>query len=154
MALSFSAFAADEMASPDEAKAMSEKAAVLVNEKGEEAFAQFTKEDGGFLAKDLYVFCMDLDGKMLSHAKKPELVGKNLLDFDKYGDKLFVEMVKVAKSEKGLGWVDYKWPYPGTDAVSAKTSYVIKNDKGFFCGVGAYKPADAAAEKPAEEVAK
>ena len=41
LAVSFSAFAADEMATPDDAKAMSEKAATLVNEKGDEAFATF-----------------------------------------------------------------------------------------------------------------
>lgn len=148
VALSLNAFAATEMGTPDEAKAMSEKAAALVNEKGNDAFDTFAKEDGGFISKDLYVFCMDLKGTMLSHAKKPELVGKNLLDFDKYGDKLFVKMIEVAKDGKGSGWVDYKWPHPSTDKISEKTSYIIKNEKDFFCGVGAYK---ADAEKAAEE---
>ena len=139
LAVSFSVFAADEMATPDEAKAMSEKAAALVNEKGNDAFAAFAAEDGEFIAKDLYVFCMDLEGNMLSHAKKPELVGKNLIEFDKYGDKLFENMISTAKSDTGMGWVDYKWPRPGAEEVSEKTSYVITNEKGFFCGVGAYK---------------
>jgi cytochrome c len=102
------------------------------------AFAAFAADDGGFKDKDLYVFCMDMDGVMLSHAVKPELVGKNLLDFNKYGDELFKDMIKVAQ-DSGEGWVDYNWPYPGTDEVKAKTSYVMTNDGGFFCGVGAYK---------------
>ncbi|HBR96086.1 MAG TPA: histidine kinase [Gammaproteobacteria bacterium] len=136
MAVSVLAVAGD-MGTPDEAKAMSEKAAALVNEKGESAFDDFSKEGGDFLMKDLYVFCMDLEGKMLSHAVKPQLVGKNLMEFDKYGDKLFVNMIETAKS--GEGWVDYKWPRPGSEDITEKTSYVIKNDKGFFCGVGAYK---------------
>lgn len=34
---------------------------------------------------------MNLEGKMLSHAKKPHLVGKNLKDFNKYGNTLFQE---------------------------------------------------------------
>ena len=129
---------ADEMGTPDEAKALSQKAAALVNQAGEGAFDTFSADDGGYITKDLYVFCMDMDGKMLSHAKKPTLVGKNLIDYDKYGDKLFQDMIAVA-SGSGEGWVDYNWPYPGTEEVKAKTSYVIKNDKGFFCGVGAYK---------------
>lgn len=129
---------AAEMGTPDEAKAMSQKAAALVNEQGEGAFAIFAAEDGGFVEKDLYVFCMDLDGVMLSHAKKPDLIGKNLKDFNKYGDTLFQDMILVA-SDPGEGWVDYKWPYPGTEEIKEKTSYIIKNDKGFFCGVGAYK---------------
>ena len=129
---------AGEMGTPAEAKAMSEKAAALVNQSGEAAFATFAAEEGGFVTKDLYVFCMDLEGKMLSHAKKPNLVGKNLKDYDKYGDLLFQDMIAVA-TDPGTGWVDYSWPYPGSEEIREKTSYIIKNDSGFFCGVGAYK---------------
>ena len=130
---------AGDMATPDEAKAMSEKAQGAVNGMGsEKAFEAFANPDGGFQDKDLYVFCMDNEGVMLSHAKKPELVGKNLKDFNKYGDTLFQDMIAVSMGE-GEGWVDYKWPYPGSDEVKEKTSYVLKNSQGFFCGVGAYK---------------
>jgi methyl-accepting chemotaxis protein len=130
---------ADEMATPDQAKAMSQNAQAAVNEMGKDAaFAAFAAEDGDFRDKDLYVFCMDMDGVMLSHPLKPELVGQNLTDFNKYGDELFKDMIAVAR-DSGEGWVDYNWPYPGTDEVRAKTSYVMTNDAGFFCGVGAYK---------------
>ena len=138
MMLTGNAIAA-EMASPDEAKTMSQKAQAAVNEMGsEQAFAAFAAADGGFQDRDLYVFCMDMEGVMLSHAIKPELVGKNLLDFDKYGDTLFKNMIAVASST-GMGWVDYNWPYPGTEEIREKTSYVMTNEQGFFCGVGAYK---------------
>jgi len=134
-----SAAVAGDMATPDEAKAMSEKAQGAVNGMGsEKAFAAFANPDGGFLEKDLYVFCMDNEGVMLSHAKKPQLVGKNLKDFNKYGDTLFQDMIAVSTGT-GEGWVDYKWPYPGSDEVKEKTSYILKNSEGFFCGVGAYK---------------
>jgi len=131
--------AASEMATPEEAKAMSEKAMDAIDELGtEEAFAAFADPEGGFQEKDLYVFCMDMDGVMISHAKKPGLVGKNLLDFDKYGDKLFVNMIGVAKTGNE-GWVNYNWPYPGTEEIREKTSYIIPYEGEFFCGVGAYK---------------
>ena len=134
-----SAAVAGDMATPDEAKAMSEKAQGAVNGMGsEKAFAAFANPDGGFLEKDLYVFCMDNEGVMLAHAKKPQLVGKNLKDFNKYGDTLFQDMIAVSTG-KGEGWVDYKWPYPGSDEVKEKTSYILTNSEGFFCGVGAYK---------------
>ncbi len=130
---------AGDMATPSEAKTMSEKASTAVNAMGKEkAFTAFSDPKGDFQDKDLYVFCMDLDGVMLSHAKKPQLVGKNLVDFNKYGDYLFKDMIAVAK-DKQSGWVNYKWPYPGTEEVREKTSYIVQNDKGFFCGVGAYK---------------
>ena len=130
---------AADMATPDEAKALSRKAQAAVNDMGrEKAFAVFGEAEGGFQDKDLYVFCMDLEGTMLSHAKKPKLVGKNLLDFNKYGDELFKDMIAVAK-DSGEGWVDYKWPYPGSEEVKEKTSYIMTNNEKFFCGVGAYK---------------
>lgn len=132
---------AAEMATPEEAQAMSEKAAAAVDSMGKDkAFAAFTDAAGGFQAKDLYVFCMDMEGVMLSHAKKPELVGKNLLEFNKYGDFLFKNMVDLAKKD-GKGWVDYKWPYPNSEEIRDKTSYIVTNKEGFFCGVGAYKSA-------------
>ena len=134
-----SAAVAGDMATPDEAKAMSEKAQGAVNGMGsEKAFKAFADPDGGFQEKDLYVFCMDNEGVMLSHAKKPELIGKNLIDFNKYGDTLFQDMIDVSTGE-GEGWVDYNWPYPGSDEVKEKTSYILTNGEGFFCGVGAYK---------------
>jgi signal transduction histidine kinase len=128
-----------EMATPDEAKDLSQKAQTAVNEMGpEKAFEAFADPDGGYRMKDLYVFCMDMNGVMLAHAAKPELVGQNLADFDKYGDKLFQDMIETAKTS-GEGWVNYKWPYPGTDEIKEKASYVMTNDEGFFCGAGAYK---------------
>jgi signal transduction histidine kinase len=130
---------AADLATPDEAKAMSQKAQAAVNQMGKDkAFAAFSAADGGYKVKDLYVFCMDMEGVMLSHAVKPELVGKNLLNFNKYGDELFKNMVATAKAS-GEGWVDYKWPYPGTEEIKEKTSYIMTNKEGFFCGVGAYK---------------
>lgn len=135
---STAALAAD-LATPDEAKAMSQKAQAAVNEMGKDkAFTTFAAADGGFKVKDLYVFCMDMEGVMLSHGVKPELVGKNLLTFNKYGDELFKNMIAKAKAS-GEGWVDYKWPYPGTEEIKDKTSYIMTNKEGFFCGVGAYK---------------
>jgi len=134
-----SAAVAGDMAAPDEAKALSEKAQGAVNGMGsEKAFKAFADPDGGFQEKDLYVFCMDNEGVMLSHAKKPELVGKNLKDFNKYGDTLFLDMIAVSTGA-GEGWVDYKWPYPGSDEIKEKTSYILTNSEGFFCAAGAYK---------------
>lgn len=127
-----------EMGTPEEAKAMNQKAVELAKQDQKKAFQAFSDPNGPFQVKDLYVFCMDMNGVMLAHGKKPELVGKNLFEFNKYGDLLFQDMIKVAK-EKGSGWVDYKWPHPQTKKVQEKTSYIEKVNDRFFCGVGAYK---------------
>jgi hypothetical protein len=52
LAISGAAWAADEMGSPDEAKAMSEKAAAAVAEMGKDkAFAAFADAQGGLRTK-------------------------------------------------------------------------------------------------------
>jgi methyl-accepting chemotaxis protein len=104
----------------------------------EQAFAVFAAADGGFQNRDIHVFCMDMVGILLSHAVKPELVGNNSLDFNTYGDTLFKNMIAVA-SNSGEAWVDYNWPYPGTEEIREKTSYGMTKNQGFFCWVGAYK---------------
>lgn len=127
-----------EMGTPEEAKAMNQKAVELAKQDQKKAFQAFSDPNGPFQVKDLYVFCMDMNGVMLAHGKKPELVGKNLFEFNKYGDLLFQDMIKVAK-EQGSGWVEYKWPHPETKKVQEKTSYIEKVNDQYFCGVGAYK---------------
>ena len=130
---------AGAMGTPGEAKDMSLKAQAAVNELGRErAFAAFADPNGGFRDRDLYVFCIDMEGVLLAQPIKPELVGKNMYNFNKYGDLLFQDMVALAK-ETGAGWVDYRWPHPADNQIRPKTSYIAMNDHGFFCGVGAYK---------------
>lgn len=130
---------AGAMGTPKEAKNMSLKAQAAVNELGQEmAFAAFADPNGGYRDRDLYVFCIDMEGVLLSQPIKPELVGKNMYNFNKYGDLLFQDMIALAK-ESGAGWVDYRWPHPATNEIRPKTSYIATNDLGFFCGVGAYK---------------
>lgn len=133
------AWAESDYGTVEEAQKMSELAAELINTQGQEAaFAAFNEQGGDYWFKDLYVFCMDMEGVMLFHPIRPELAGESLLEFDRYGSFLFKDMIAIANAE-GAGWVDYNWPYPGTDDIRAKTSYVVKNDADFFCGVGAYK---------------
>lgn len=123
---------------PHDAQTISMRAADLINEKGRVAIAEFSRLSGGFLVKDGFVFCMTLDGVMISHPLRPQLVGQNLLAYDRYGETLFQEMIQVARSP-GHGWVEYKWPYPGTSELRQKMSYIVRNEEGFFCGVAAFK---------------
>lgn len=118
---------------------MSQKDSAADNTMGsEQSFAVFAAADSGFQDRDLDIICMDLDGIMLSNAVKPELAGKSFLDLNKHGDTLFKSMIAVA-SNSVEGWVDCNWPCPGTEEIREKASYVMMNNQGSFCGVGAYK---------------
>ena len=123
---------------PEDAKSISLKAAELINQKGRLAIADFSRLGTGFLVKDGYVFCMSMKGVMISHPIRNQLVGQNLYHYQRYGQPFFRDMVEVA-THQGEGWVEYKWPYPGTTELRLKRSYVVKNKAGFFCGVSAFK---------------
>jgi len=127
-----------DMLTPEDAKSMSIRAAKLINQKGTSGVADFSRRGTGFLMKDGYVFCMTMQGVMISHPIRNQLVGQNFYGYQRYGQPFFKEMVEVAERQ-GEGWVEYKWPYPGTTVLRIKKSYVVKNEAGFFCGVSAFK---------------
>lgn len=126
-------------ATPEEARAFSERAAAYIKEVGEErAFADFTRPDGGFVQGELYVFCYDRDGINKAHGGNPLFVGKNLLHIkDPDGKEANFEIVKTG-FEQERGWVDFKWPNPVTKKIQRKSAYVIRTNN-VVCGVGYYR---------------
>jgi cytochrome c len=126
-------------ATPEEAKALSERAAAYIVQVGEaKAFADFTRPDGGFVHGELYVFCYDREGISKAHGANPLFVGKNLLHIkDPDGKELEFSIVKTG-FEQGRGWVDFKWPNPTTKTIQQKSAYVIRTND-VVCGVGYYK---------------
>jgi cytochrome c len=127
-------------ATPEEAKALSERAAAYIQSVGEaKAFADFSRPDGGFTQGELYVFCYDHDGVNLAHGANPLFVGKNLQHLkDPDGKEPNVDIIAIGFG-KGEGWVDFKWPNPITKKIEPKSAYVIRTND-VVCGVGYYKP--------------
>jgi methyl-accepting chemotaxis protein len=74
-----------------------------------------------------YFWINDMHPRMVMHAIKPELEGKDLSENkDPTGKRLFVEFVDTVKAG-GAGFVFYMWPKPGSEQPVQKVSYV----KGF-----------------------
>jgi len=122
-----------------EAKALLDKAVAFYKANGQEkAFAAFNDSKGQFVSKDLYIFALDMNGKILSHGANAGLIGKDMMGTKDADGKLFMkDMVETAKT-KGKGTVDYKWENPKTKVVEQKSSYVEKVD-GVVLGCGYYK---------------
>ncbi len=128
------AFAADTE-TPDEAKALAEKAASFLKQNGpEKAFPVFQAKDGGFQDRDLYVTVADTSGTMLVNGGMPSLVGKNLIDLKDVDGKPFEREVVAIKD---AGWVEFKWINPVSKVVQLKKTYQIRVGD-FLVGVGAY----------------
>jgi signal transduction histidine kinase len=127
---------AADFGSPEEARAMLDKAVAAMKTDKAGALAQFNKGEGGFKDRDLYPFCAGPDGMFTAH---PTLNGKSLADLkDKSGKPLGKEILSVAEEGK-VKEVAYMWPRPGADQTPvAKVSYVTKiGDQ--TCAVGYYK---------------
>ena len=139
LALHIPVLAADDRGTAAEATALVQRAAEYLKANGPaKSYAAFNDTAGQFKDRDLYVFVMDMNGKMLSHGANAKLIGKDLTNLKDSDDKLFIKtMLDVAKS-KGKGWVDYKWPHPVTKAIEPKSTYVEKVDD-LVIGCGIYK---------------
>ncbi|MEN9868183.1 MAG: hypothetical protein RL748_3773, partial [Pseudomonadota bacterium] len=87
-----------------------------------------------------YVFIIDMQYRSWLNPVKPETEGQDMSGFaDPNGKHLFVEMVKMAQSQEGRGYVDYQWPKVGTKIPIDKISYVINIPEwGWLVGSGVY----------------
>ena len=89
--------------------------------------------------KEGYFWVQGLNGKMIMHAIKPSMNGKDLMDLkDSNGKNFFAEMTNTAKKSGG-GFVDYLWSKPGEDKAQPKISYVeLFKPWGWIIGTGEY----------------
>ena len=131
--------AAGQGGTPEEAKAMLERAVAAVNADEAAALKAFTAGTEGFKDRDLYVFCGDAaDGLTTAHGANSALIGQSMRDIkDKAGKAIGEEFYAVATEGK-FNVVEYVWPRPGETEPVQKASYVTKVADQ-VCGVGYYK---------------
>ncbi len=127
-----------QFAGLEEAKAMAERAAALLERVGPRAaLPAFMEPAGAFIDRDLYVFVMDLDGRIWASGGFPETVGSDAsLAQDSQGRFFVHEMIRVAR-ERGAGWVEYEWYNPCTRELSHKVTF-FKRVGPLIVAVGAY----------------
>jgi hypothetical protein len=124
---------------PVEAKRMVEQAVAYVKAYGEEmALKEFSKPNGKFQWRDLYVFAYDPRGIVVGHPN-PKLIGQNLYDEpDRQGKRFRKDIVDLANS-RGSGWVDYLYVNPMNQQEEFKITYFQKVGNLIVC-CGAYLP--------------
>jgi cytochrome c len=125
----------------EDVQALVERAAAHIRQVGRpQAFADFSRPDGGFTDGELYVFCDDAQGVVLAHGDNPKLIGRSLIDVhDAEGHEPTREMLRVGQA-KGSGWVEYLWPNAVEGRIQRKDTYVIRIDDQTICASGYYKP--------------
>jgi len=126
-------------ATPDEAKALAEKAAAHMTAVGpEKAIADFNDANGGFVDRELFVVVYSPDNKIVGSYGVPVLNGKDATTLkDVEGKEFGKDIIALAKSQ-GSGWVSYRMTNPATKKIAEKTSWVIRVGD-YIVFVGAFK---------------
>jgi cytochrome c len=114
---------------------MVKKAVAFITEQGpDKAYAEFSKKAGRFHDRDLYITVLDLDGIVLAHGQREDLIGKVLIDLKDPDGKLFVkERVELARKQPSF-WQNYKFMNPVTKKVEPKQMYCERLNETMVCG--------------------
>ncbi len=123
-----------------------ERAAALVKSQGQEACAEFKKENGPWRKGDAYIFVDDMTGRFLCSPPSPELEGTEGINFqDVDGKRPIATMVERVSKEPGAAWVHYKWHRPGDPNKTPvwKSSYIVRvqdqSGENVMVGSGLYE---------------
>ncbi|MBJ7544140.1 cache domain-containing protein [Rhodomicrobium udaipurense] len=124
---------------PAQAQVLLDRAVSFVEREGpQRAFVAFNdRANGGFVARELYVFVFDMKGRYMASGANPALTGTDALAMkDAEGKELVREMINIAQSA-GSGEVDYVWLNRAENKVEHKRSF-IRRVGDYIVGVGYY----------------
>ena len=144
LALSAPAFA-QQSGTADEAKAMLMKAVAAMKADEAKTLDMVNKGEGGFLDRDLYVFCATVrDGKLVANPNPnaKQNLGKDIRTLKDPTGKAYGQEIYEAyqKPEGQVTEVRYMFPRPGADKTPVpKVSLVTRASEDLGCGVGYYK---------------
>jgi hypothetical protein len=136
---------AQQYGTRDEARVMLIKAVAAVKADKAKALDMFNKGEGGFLDRDLYVFCGNIsDGKAVASGNPngKQVLGTDTRTIKDATGKVFGAELYAAyqKPEGQITEVTYMFPRPGSDKTPVqKVSLVTRADDDLGCGVGYYK---------------
>ncbi|MBP0599821.1 cache domain-containing protein [Herbaspirillum sp. LeCh32-8] len=102
---------------------------------------------------DGYFFAYDFDGNTLVHPRQPELLGRNMWNWENVDGTKTIRLL-IDRARNGGGYERYLWSKPSSSTVAPKLAYVIALPKwGWIIGTGIYlDDVDAALAKIDEQV--
>jgi hypothetical protein len=146
LALSSAAFAQQSGAFGGryQARAMLMNVVGEVKVNREKAFAMFNEGGGRFLNGDIYVFCTNVgNGKFVAtgNTNAKDLLGQDVRTLKDPTGKPFGEEIFAAglKPDGEITEVSYEFVKPTDGKEAPKTSFVMRVDEDYACGVGYYK---------------
>lgn len=121
----------------EQAQALVAKAIDFYDSEGKAALAKISAPDNGFHDRDLYVFVIGPDHKIVARALDPSRIGLDVTeqrdaDGHAYGEDF------VARASAEGAWVDYRFMDPISGEPLAKSSWLVLH-AGYIFGCGIYK---------------
>jgi cytochrome c len=127
-----------ERGTPAQAKAMLDKAVAYYNSNGrKKALADFTAKKPPFSDRDLYVFCIGPDHKLIANGGFREFIGLSADSLKDSAGRSIGQAGWDIAMKKGQGDLHYQWLNPVTRLIEPKVSYFARAGTD-VCGVGAY----------------
>ena len=127
-----------------QAKAMLLKAEAAVKADKAKALDMFNKGEGGFLDRDLYVFCANIsDGKIVAQGNPnaKQVLGQDQRTLtDSTGKNFGRELYAAGQKPEGqITKVSYMFVRPGSDTTPVPKVSLVTKVSDLVCGVGYYK---------------
>ena len=141
---SSTAFAQQTGGTAEEAKAMLVKAVAAVKEDKTKALDMFNKGEGGFLDRDLYVFCDNVSDGItvaMGNPNDKQLIGQDgRARKDSTGKAYGLELYAAGQKPEGqITEVNYMREKPGPNKTPVPKVSFVERAGDIFCGVGYYK---------------
>ena len=141
LTLSATAFA---QGTASEARTMLDKAVVAVKADKAKTLDTINKGEGGFLDRDLYVFCFNIgDGKAVANGSTNpaarNTIGVDVRTLKDATGKVFGQDLYDAAKEGQIAEVSYMFPKPGADMTPVVKISLVTRVGDLGCGVGYYK---------------
>ena len=138
------AFAQQTGGTAEEAKAMLVKAVAAVKEDKTKALDMFNKGEGGFLDRDLYVFCINVSDGItvaMGNPNEKQLIGQDgRARKDSTGKAYGLELYAAGQKPEGqITEVNYMREKPGPNKTPVPKVSFVERAGDIFCGVGYYK---------------
>lgn len=117
------------------------RAATLIIEQGQDAFARLRDRTGPFVFMDTYVFVNASDGTALVNPAQPSLEGRKLGDLEDARGKAVVREEIAEAMRSGSAWLECSWWKPGENRPARKETFVRKVRSGadtYIVGSGIY----------------
>ncbi|HEX5668561.1 MAG TPA: cache domain-containing protein, partial [Chitinophagaceae bacterium] len=99
------------------------QAVAAVEKDADRAYKLFHDPTGPFIAKDAYIYVIDMKGVEVVNPAFPAVEGKLMIDQkDSSGQLFYRDMIAMIRA-KGSGWIDYMWPKPGESVSTQKSAF-------------------------------